>query len=1240
MNALDLLNAYLQRAEKRLRWKMLGRGVALACGVALLATLVLVSFTNAFAFSESSVFWARVILFVSVALAVTFGLVVPQFAINKRNTAKEAEKLFPEFQQSLLTFADKADKQDPFLELVAGEAHAVASQTQSDRFAPVPLVAGLWVAGTFAALALLWMITSGPGYWGHGASLLWAGAPKSGVGSAFYDILVSPGNKTVRRRSDQVVSAQLVGFDSTRVRLKAKYDGTSKWEEVPMMPQQSGAGYEFLFASLPTGVEYYVEANGIRSKSYQFKVIDLPNVKKLKVTYQYPSWTGMKEFTEDPGGDLRAVEGTVATITVETDQPLKDGIVMLESGERIPLSGSGTTLSAKVNIQKDGLYHLAVQTDKEQVRLSDDYFIEARKDNAPNVRLRKPGKDAKVSPIEEVGVLVEADDDFGLQDLSIHYTVNGGEEKHLNMLGGQRGVKTAEGKTLIALEDFNLKPGDVIGIYASAKDARATTQTDIFFIEAQPFEKSYSQSQQMGGGGGGGQQEREEQISRRQKEIIAATWNEVRKPSGAKEKADIAKFLSEMESKLRDQAKMLSQRVKARQLAGTNDEFKFLVKEIDGAVQELSTAADKLRESGFKEALAPEQKALQHILRVEESTRDIQVAFGNRGGGGGGGAGRDLENLFDLELDTEKNQYETGQKSSAEQRQKEVDEAAQRLEQLARRQQELAQQQQKQGQSFQQKWQQELLRREAEELQKKLQEMTGQQQQQQGQQSSQQQQGGQSGQQSGSSSSGRQGQQGQQQGQQQQQQQSASSRSPMQRQQDQQLQQTLDRLKQAVEDMRRSAQSPEQAGAGSRRAAERLQEAQDALKRMRREESQDAIGNAAQQAEQLAQQQSEFEKKMRETFGRRDGRSGAAGQDRAKAEELAQEKEKIFSQLDDLERKMQKAVQNMAGTQPKASSQVREALGDLQQSETKLRMKRSSQWIRGGQGQYLMGSEQAATQNLERLRDQLRGAQQALDPNAKSGDKDQQKAGAGTKGERDVEQALERVERMRSQLQQLMRNGQGQQSGGQQGQQQQQGQGQQQGQSGQLQRNGQGQQPGQQGQQQQGQGGQQQGGQQQGGQQQGGQQGGQQSGGGDQRGGMNRGNRGAGGLGGGIWNGGNLEGGRMPGDVSPERALREASRDMAQLRQALRDNPELQREFADVFQELQKMDFSKLPQGPELEERLRRQVMPNIEALELMLRRKLEESRGGQVRNAASERPPDGYAEKVADYFRRLSKGK
>ena len=51
------------------------------------------------------------------------------------------------------------------------------------------------------------------------------------------------------------------------------------------------------------------------------------------------------------------------------------------------------------------------------------------------------------------------------------------------------------------------------------------------------------------------------------------------------------------------------------------------------------------------------------------------------GGGAGGGAGRDLASLFDLELDTEKNQYETAQTAggSASQRAKDIDDALQKL---------------------------------------------------------------------------------------------------------------------------------------------------------------------------------------------------------------------------------------------------------------------------------------------------------------------------------------------------------------------------------------------------------------------------------------------------------------------------------------------------------------------------------------------------------------------------------
>jgi len=54
---------------------------------------------------------------------------------------------------------------------------------------------------------------------------------------------------------------------------------------------------------------------------------------------------------------------------------------------------------------------------------------------------------------------------------------------------------------------------------------------------------------------------------------------------------------------------------------------------------------------------------------------------------------------------------------------------------------------------------------------------------------------------------------------------------------------------------------------------------------------------------------------------------------------------------------------------------------------------------------------------------------------------------------------------------------------------------------------------------------------------------------------------------------------------------------------------------------------------------MRAQLLPVLEQLELKLRRDLEDKQGeGQARSATPDRVPSGYAEQVADYFRRLSR--
>jgi len=1168
MNPLTGLTEYVGRVERRLRVLVLSKGVAIAAAAALVFTVLAVLLANFFAFSDPSVTWARVLVFVALALAIGLGLVVPLLQMNRRKAARQTEQQFPEFEERLLTFTERArtNPEDPFLPLLAADTLEVAERAEPARVARRNRILSFVSAAAGSLALLIWLGTSGPGFLGYGTSLLWGGLPKGEL-TPYYDIAVQPGNHTVRRRSDLIISAQLKGFQAERARVFARYQSSSKWEQADMRPQLSGPGYEFLIAGVPESLEYYVEAGGVRSRHYRLNVMDLPTIKHLKVTYHFPGWTGMKDTVEDPGGDLRAVEGTNAELTIETDRPLANGVLLFDDGSKLELgSGQNGARTAEVAIHKDGMYHIAAIEQGEDVRLSPDYFIEAQRDEPPTVRITRPGRDARVNPIEEVTVAVEGADDFGLNELSLHYSVNGGAEKTVSMLKS-KGQKSASGSTIISLEDFKLSPGDLVSLYAVSRDAHTTTRTDMIFVQTEPFERSYSQSQESGGMSGSGDQD-DNRISDREKEIIAATWNQIKDTTGDHSAAaENAGFLSGVQSKLRDQAHSLSERMKARELAGASQQIKAFTDDMDKAVEAMNPAAVKLRGSEWQNALAPEQKALQFLLRAEATMRDIKVAFGRSGGGGngmGGGAARDLQSLFDLELDTEKNQYESGQQStSADKRQHEIDEALQKLEQLARRQQELADQQRQNQQMSQQRWQQEMLRREAEELQRQMEQLSrnGSGQPQPGQQSSQ----GQSGQ---SGSQGQSGQGGQ-----------ASS---------EQLQKAIEQLSQAQRDMRQSASTQSQAEA--RRAAERLQAARDLLSSLRHQQTAGNVDDLARQADEMANRQQQFVNKLRRTYGV-PGQEQGQGATRQQSEELAGEKEQMATDYQRLESDMGKAVRDTAGSSRELSNKLRESLGQLQQNEISNRMRLTADFLRKGLGSSTVMREGITTQALNNLRDQLHSMQGSL------GDGQQ---GPGDKERKALEEALARTEQLRKEMarqaqSQAGQPGRGQSPSGQQGRPGESQPGEGQSQTGQP---GQGQ-PGQgkEGQLQQGQFG--------------------------QRGGVQAG-------GGPAW-----------GDAGAFiQNYNSTLRELSQLQRQLQDNPQLSRDIGDMMRDMQRVDPRLSPGGPELMNRIEAQTLAGIDQVELQLRRMLDDREGGSVRSGSADPVPPGYADAVAEYFRKLSKEK
>jgi hypothetical protein len=1170
MNARDQLATYLRQLEKRLRLGAVLRGTAALISIALMTTVVLVLITNAFAFSDVSMIFARVVLVLTLAAVLGWGLAIPWHALNRRRAARHAEAAFPQFGQRLVTFAerDKANR-DPFLDLLAADTLEVARNAVPASLVPNRKL-GAWIACGAASLAILiWIVAAGPGYLGYGAAKLWAGSLHRAT--PFYEIKVTPGNATVRRSANQLVTAQVIGLSVENARLYARYGDASQWEQVTMQPQPHASAFEFLFAGLPESVEYYVEAGPLRSRNFKLAVVDLPHVKQIRVTYHFPAWTGLKNSVEEHGGDLRAIEGTVADLNVLLNQPVSRAFLALDDGRKIELPAGGHNFrNGSVRIEKDGMYHVATLDAGQPVRLSDDFFIEARKVNPPDVRITRPIGEYHASPIEEVTVSVHADDDFGLSDVALHYAVNGGAEHTVSLLK-QKGSKAADGSTTLSLEDFKLSPGDLVSVYASAKDAHSESHTDMAFIQAEPFEREYSQSQVMGGGGAGGMGGDQRQISQREKEIIAETWkHELSKNAPLQELSEAAKFLSGVQSKLQEQSLSLAGRLERRELTEENQAFSEFQKNMNAAAQAMVPAARALGQQKWREAMPQEQKALQFLLRAEATFRQIQVAFGSQAGGGAG-SGRDLQSLFDLELDTEKNQYETEQTAnSANQRADEIDKALQKLDELARRQEELAQQR-RNPQDFQSRWEQEMLRREAEKLQEQMAQLARN-----------------NSQQNGSDSSGRPS--------------SGASQSGA----DSPAQQALQRLQQANDDMRRAA-APGQNSADARRAADRLREAENLLNKLQGQDSSQRLGSLTREAERLRNEQRDQAERIQRAFNsaeaaKREGQSGQSDESLEQLEKLADDRQGLADDLDRLEKQMRDATRDMAAGQRAASSKLRDALGDMQQSQLGGRLERSSDMLRRGMNPNGNSGEAAIASGLDRLNEQLRQAQQSLGS-----------------GQQNPEEALDRLESLRSQLDALSRG-----LGARNSQAGQRGQG---GQTSQASQSGQGGQPGaaiQNG-----------------------------SGGLTRNGDIVR-NGQASANNGGRWDGDRFYGGYDPGGFSwpqgperrqapitqadIERAYQQAIRDLNALRQTVRGEPGPLGDIQELLREISHLDPRRFPGNPAMLDELHSQVLSGVDKLELQIRRDLADKHPGQVRSGDNMKVPDGYEESVAEYFRRLSK--
>ncbi|HOF17370.1 MAG TPA: hypothetical protein PK082_00540 [Phycisphaerae bacterium] len=504
----------LRGVIRRVRLVTAARGVLAVAAVAVGSLLAAMGVQAALDAARSELIfsaWPRWALMALTALATVgaaYWLLLRPLArtFTLAGIARVVEKRHPELQERIssaveLIASGEAEEFRGSNELIgvlveeaALEVHKVLPKREVRFRAVRPFL--IAAAATVLVLGALLAI------WPSEASLLLARTvvPFSNLGNALEgDLSISPGDVVLQHgqslrieatvRHGSVTSADLLvaGAKGGEVRNPMRYLG----------PLDDGQRQhlEFTIPAVTEGFRYRVYAGGALSRYYRVKVVPRPEVRAVSVRYEYPDYTRLPPDVEENGvGDIRAVAGTVATVTAATNKTMRGAKFLLDGKpakdiptELVP-SGDGTTscvfrvpLRAELNAQWSILLH----DGDDKTNVSESAAIEALSDAKPTARVILPaatdaaGKQLssdprrlKMKPDDKLAFGYELTDDFGVSEASLLVSVDGRKQpdRPLDLSAAKGGATRLVGAAALDLGDLDLSGARTVTFQLRARD--------------------------------------------------------------------------------------------------------------------------------------------------------------------------------------------------------------------------------------------------------------------------------------------------------------------------------------------------------------------------------------------------------------------------------------------------------------------------------------------------------------------------------------------------------------------------------------------------------------------------------------------------------------------------------------------------------------------------------------------------------------------------------------------------
>ena len=333
------LRTIIHQVRKRWRMKLAVRGALAVLGIGFVVFLASASALEAARFTAGAILVARIGLAVAIAALVAIFFVRPLLRrVSDEQVALYLEEHEPSLQEAIISAVEATRAAAgpeashshalvrKLVEAAVQKSHEIEHGRRVEQ-RPVRRYAAAMGATALVALALF---AFGPAYLRNAASAMLVFS-RDVEASVPYRVDVQPGDATVSRGADLVISARLSGFEADDAALMVRRGAEEQFERMPMVRGETG-GYDGMLFDLSSSIDYYVEAEGVRSGTFTLKVVELPYVQTLELEYHFPAYTGLPPQKIEDGGDIAVLRGTEVRVRAVPTMTTQGGQLVIEQG--------------------------------------------------------------------------------------------------------------------------------------------------------------------------------------------------------------------------------------------------------------------------------------------------------------------------------------------------------------------------------------------------------------------------------------------------------------------------------------------------------------------------------------------------------------------------------------------------------------------------------------------------------------------------------------------------------------------------------------------------------------------------------------------------------------------------------------------------------------------------------------------------------------------------------------------